>query len=166
MSDVNHTGMSYEIPLHTPETRLKIVASMEYALRDKRDQFDGFVVQGYSMTIIGSILAHEMGKQLAIVRKPDDDRNSFLDTEGKHNQRWVFADDLISSGKTFNRVKDGLKPIQGTIVGVALWHSGSDTEHIKRITNTPVWMKRHLVDEWYLERKAREAELLGGTTTA
>lgn len=145
---MSHSAAGYEKPLHIPEQRDQVVREIKKALRYKKKLFDGFVVQGYSMSIIGSILAHEMGKQIAVVRKHDDDRNSWMDVEGKHHQRWVFLDDLISSGRTFERVKEGLEEIMGEIVGICLWYDSNGTE-AKR-TGVPVWMCRHLGHELQL----------------
>lgn len=150
-----HSGPSYEKPLHTPEQRDKIIAAIRDSLSDKMDLFDGFVVQGYSMTIIGSILAHVLGKDIAVIRKPGEKRNSSYNSEGRHSQRWVFVDDLIASGATYTRVEFGVnQELQGKIVGICLWSSYGDVGTLSNgYEQPPVWMNRCLPDEWHAEEK-------------
>jgi hypothetical protein len=75
--------------------------------------FDTVVGTGLSGTIAGTLIAYALKKHLLIVRKPSD-RNqegarsvnhSGWPTEGRMGKRWIFVDDLISSGETRIRVK-------------------------------------------------------------
>jgi orotate phosphoribosyltransferase len=141
-----HTAASHEIMLHSPETRDRIVKAIKMALRYKKSKFDGFAVSGYSMSIIGSILAHEMGKEIAVIRKPTDNRNSMHEVEGKHGKRWVFLDDLIATGTTFNRVCSSISRIEGTIVGACLWlnYDEERADVICQEREVDLWYCKHL----------------------
>lgn len=89
-------------------------------------KFDSFVGTGVSGTIIVPILAREFNKRFLIVRKPGR-THSYYKVEGKINNRdrWVFVDDLIDTGKTFNRVQkiinDELHAFNPSYVGNILY---------------------------------------------
>ena len=117
-----HTGINYEKHLHLPQTRKIIIDAISEAIGPHRKEFDGFVIQGYSMSIIGSIIAQKFRKEIALVRKDSEQRNSHHKVEGSHNKKWVFLDDLISSEGTIKRCVEGVKDIGGTIVGICLWN--------------------------------------------
>jgi hypothetical protein len=77
--------------------------------------FDTVVGTGLSGTIAGTLIAYALKKHLLIVRKPTDQtplerqgkaaNHSGHVTEGRMGKRWIFVDDLISSGETCARVK-------------------------------------------------------------
>lgn len=81
---------------------------------DLRDvDFDTLVATGVSGTIIVPALALSLGKKFVIVRKEhDDSHHGAARLVGQMGHRWIFVDDLISSGKTrryvLNRVKDAV----------------------------------------------------------
>lgn len=71
--------------------------------------FDTFVGTGLSGTIAAPVLAYALNKKFLIVRKASDaelQNHSGHSSEGHLGARWVFVDDLISSGDTFRRVAD------------------------------------------------------------
>lgn len=69
--------------------------------------FEGIACTGLSGLLVAPALAMEMGKRLAVVRKKQDIVNHSdhrIETNFKPGDRWVFIDDLISSGCTRDRV--------------------------------------------------------------
>jgi hypothetical protein len=67
--------------------------------------FDTIVVTGMSGALVGAPLAHHLHKHLVVVRKADDKHNhSWGHIEGHMGHRWIFVDDLVSSGDTRSRV--------------------------------------------------------------
>lgn len=117
-----HQGCSYERPLHFVDDRNRILTLIETRIGDT--EFDGFAISGYSMSIIGSILADRMKKQLMVVRKVHEPRYSEHNVEGALNQRWLFVDDMIDSGRTLQHVYDGVQSLKGELLGVVLWRDG------------------------------------------
>ncbi|AYD87004.1 phosphoribosyl transferase [Mycobacterium phage NearlyHeadless] len=67
-------------------------------------EFDTLVGTGLSGTIAVIKLAKMLDKRYLLVRKPNDGSHSSQPAEGSLGRRWVFVDDLISSGRTFARV--------------------------------------------------------------
>lgn len=70
-------------------------------------EFDGFIVTGVSGIAMGAIMARSCKKTLTIVRKDDDKKtHSGYNIENiKWGAKYIFLDDLIASGVTFNGVK-------------------------------------------------------------
>lgn len=98
-----------------------IIKTILETLIPKIKKFDSIVVSGYSMALIGSIVAHELKKNIVIVRKKDEESHSDYVAEGFSKQRCVFIDDLVATGDTLHYVHKMLKDIKGTIVGVILY---------------------------------------------
>ena len=71
--------------------------------------FEALVVTGVSGMLIGPIVAHLMGKRLAVIRKSHElnhivsHAEIMVETNMKAGDRWVFFDDLIASGQTIQR---------------------------------------------------------------
>lgn len=77
--------------------------------------FDTFVGTGLSGTLVVPLLARNMGKRFLIVRKEEDTKNhSTHKVEGYLGQRWIFVDDLTSSGDTRSRVTDVVNSISAS----------------------------------------------------
>lgn len=93
-------------------------------LRRHKHQFDSFVVTGYSSSLIGSILALKMKKNLTILRKDSDSRHSRHMFEGVVGSRNVFVDDLVSSGDTLKFVYRRLQEFHCSLYGVYLYFDG------------------------------------------
>jgi len=74
------------------------------------------------MALIGSIVAHELKKNIVLVRKDGDNAHSDYVTEGLLKQRCVFIDDLVATAATFQHVIHQLKKVKGSIVGVVLYY--------------------------------------------
>jgi len=108
--------------------RRNLVSSAKVVLQSSGLDYDMLVVTGVSGCIFGASLADALGMPLCIVRKdevpashsgrivegPDDD-----DTPIK----WLFVDDLMSTGATYIRVQQKIKLryTQSVHVGVFLY---------------------------------------------
>ena len=114
------------------KTRSMIVNCAVYKLKTINDKFTAIAVSGYSMSLIGSIVADKMKKEIIIVRKDTDRRASGLSAEGKTEQKCVFIDDMIFSGNSFIRVKEGVESLKGSIVAMFLYNSGCGTYRIEK----------------------------------
>jgi len=94
--------------------------------------FDAIVCIGVSGMLVGPALAVSMGKGLAIVRKTDDKQNHAVvrvETNMKDGDRWIFVDDLISSGETARRVSEiMLRDGWGDPTGTYLYNSDEYTK--------------------------------------
>lgn len=75
--------------------------------------FDTFVGTGLSGSLVVPVLAHEFGKDFAIVRKGREGSHSYNMVEGKLGHRWVFVDDFVSTGKTAQMVDERIKEAAG-----------------------------------------------------
>ena len=104
-------------------TRLQDPAALvRQAIIDLADvDFDTVVVTGLSGTLIGPRLADALGKYLLAVRKPNDDSHSWLPAEGTLGDRWVFADDFLITGETYQRVQDAVKRLDYPTKHVGVW---------------------------------------------
>jgi orotate phosphoribosyltransferase len=103
---------------------VKLVEQGRLMLIDK--DFDTFVGTGLSGTIGASVLAAALNKHLLIVRKPDDTGNhSGNKVEGRIGQKWVFVDDMISSGATLQRVQEVVSGLEGAPQYVASYTYGA-----------------------------------------
>lgn len=115
------TACSHEEQLFQKEKRDKIVRDLVKQLTPHIDKFDAIAVSGYSMALIGPIIADRLNKNIVLVRKDSEDRRSGHIVEGIHNQRCIFIDDLIDYGKTFDRVWTNVQSIGCTVVGYILY---------------------------------------------
>ena len=102
------------VMLH-PVSRKRVMARAVKAAKTL-PEFDTVVFTGNSGALFGPELAGRLGKQMLLVNKPGVSRHCSMAVEGAVNiGRWVFADDLISSGDTFFTVRRA----------VAEWRSGA-----------------------------------------
>ncbi|SRR5258706_5006043 len=74
-------------------------------------EYDTMVGTGLSGTLVVPTLARTFGKHWAIVRKEKSPHASGM-IEGDIGQSWLFVDDFISSGATFQRVQDVIKGLK------------------------------------------------------
>jgi adenine/guanine phosphoribosyltransferase-like PRPP-binding protein len=81
-------------------------------LSQHADEFDSIAVRGMSGVLVGSPVALHLDKPLIIVRKPGEQRHSPDLVINKHNagRRFLFLDDLISTGETRREVGRALRP--------------------------------------------------------
>lgn len=100
-------------------------------------EFDTLVATGLSGTVVAPILAHELGVNFFIVRKPDDlSTHSYKRAVGHIGRRWVFLDDFIDTGRTLTRVRKQVAEVvaneaewaydeaQNTMVELPTWTTG------------------------------------------
>jgi len=77
--------------------------SRAYATLVDKD-FDTLVGRGLSGALIIPELASILGKRWAVVRKPGDSNHREYAVEGTIGKRWIFVDDVISTGATYRDV--------------------------------------------------------------
>lgn len=95
---------------HILERPDETIARAKKAL--KGVDFDTFVCIGLSGGTAGALLGHALNKNVFVLRKDDDNethdgRRYF----GQMGERWVFLDDLIDSGKTYNHVMERIEEL-------------------------------------------------------
>ncbi len=73
-------------------------------LAEKTGTFDSIAVSGASMMLIASVVAYRLKKNIILVRKEEEERNSKCSVEGQTDQRYIIIDDLIASGRTLKYV--------------------------------------------------------------
>lgn len=87
--------------------------------------FDTLVGVGVSGAVIVPTLARLLGADFAIVRKENDGSHGWNKIEGVVGRKWLFVDDLVSSGTTVRRVcrlmRENFPDSQ--LVGAYLYHS-------------------------------------------
>lgn len=114
------------------------------------DSFDTLVGTGMSGALIVPTLARALRKHWLVVRKPDDGTHDYHGAVGQIGERWIFVDDFLSTGKTFQRVmrwindnaqgrvydykSDSYKTTKTTFVGTYMyerlvWENARDTIH-------------------------------------
>jgi adenine/guanine phosphoribosyltransferase-like PRPP-binding protein len=94
-----------------PDTFNKTIEKAIEVLSKKR--FKTLIVRGLSGVIIGTVVAHRLGKELVIVRKPTErSHGSGLETTNAlmaNLGACVFFDDFIESGATLKATLAGLR---------------------------------------------------------
>ncbi len=97
----------------------------------EKTHFEAIAVTGNSGTVFGGALAFWMEKKLILVRKESDNTHSCYRVEGDCTiSSWIFVDDRIVTGTTFDRVTKALRLFapQAKLVGSYLYHE--ETCHI------------------------------------
>lgn len=84
-------------------------------------KFDTFVATGLSGLMIAPVVAEMLGKNLLAVRKPRESIHSNNRLQGTLGERWVFLDDFIGGGATFERVWDAVNGYDTQFVGACLY---------------------------------------------
>jgi adenine/guanine phosphoribosyltransferase-like PRPP-binding protein len=103
------------------------VKAMADQLKDHK--FDTIVATGISGISVGPMVASILGKQIAIIRKPGERRYSEFKVEFvgalEHSipGLWVFLDDLLVTGTTFQRVVKVMKAKKSSCIGIALYNT-------------------------------------------
>lgn len=123
-------------PMLFPKDRKKIIDKAVKKLR--KVKFDTIAVSGFSGAILGSIVAHRLRKKLTLIRKPDDDSHSTTKIEGNTwDCKYIILDDLISSGKTYHRIRDAM--CESELVGIYLYqhhiYTVEGLERFERVYN-------------------------------
>src|SRR5690242_21048845 len=70
---------------------------------DKEHPFDTLVARGMSGAAIVPVLAWELNKEFALVRKDDVHSHGTQQVVGTLRGRWLFVDDFFSTGGTLDR---------------------------------------------------------------
>lgn len=85
-----------------------LIVDARVCLRGKK--FDTLIGTGLSGALVLPLLARALRKNFAVVRKPDN-AHSDERVEGAIGSRWIFVDDLVSTGATFQRVHHEVRQI-------------------------------------------------------
>lgn len=106
--------------------RTKIVDTAVKKLKRIKSKFDAIAFSGMSGALMAPIVAHELGKRVIAVRKPDEKPHSSHRTEGVHGDRYIILDDFIFSGDTLKRIKESIEQeaVFGPCVGCYLYSEG------------------------------------------
>ena len=72
-------------------------------------QCDTIIGRGLSGGLAVSMLGRHFGLHWAVVRKPQDGSHSEYKVEGEIGERWLFVDDLMTSGHTLRCAYDEIK---------------------------------------------------------
>lgn len=116
-----YNGKIFDLKLRT-----KLVREMCRML--KHMDFDSIAISGYSMSVIGSMVAWRMNKHVIVCRKDGESSHSGLRVEGeKEFRRFIIIDDLIASGNTLNHVLGRVKELNSDakFLGMMLFNSES-----------------------------------------
>lgn len=73
--------------------------------------FDTIVGRGLSGGIAAPLIAHVLGKNWLVVRKPDVRSHAWAKAEGRLGNRWIFVDDFIGTGATRDAVVEAVAQI-------------------------------------------------------
>jgi hypothetical protein len=84
------------------------VCVQKFRIAMRAVDFDTLVGTGLSGTLAAQLFARAIGVNFAIVRKAGDGTHSMNRIEGTIGKRWVFVDDLVSSGDTRRRVREAM----------------------------------------------------------
>lgn len=105
-------------------SRERLIDNARSALADV--DYDTIIGTGLSGSLIIPVLAEALDKQFAIVRKQNDGSHSSMTVEGRIGDKWIMVDDQISTGRTFVRVYEGVKDVDGDtkFVGAYLYFDG------------------------------------------
>lgn len=150
MTEAKVTACCHEQPIFTIEKRDMLVSIAMETLKTWTNHFDAIAISGYSSAMTAPILAHLLRKNIVLVRKASEVRFSCFEAEGKHGQRVLFLDDLISSGNTLRHVYNGLAKLDCKIVGYYLYmntnHWGKVDEVSPDIINMNLPYNQYFVD--------------------
>lgn len=97
----------------------KTVSVATERLRPFRKHFQVIAVSGMSGVLVGSPVAIRLRRELVVIRKPSDsDNHSSEDIINgqavKVSTPYLFLDDFISLGSTFNRVRERMEYSEDT----------------------------------------------------
>jgi len=109
--------------LYPQVDRASIIRQAVNALKPHKEAFEAIAVSGYSSSLIGSILADRLKKNLIVVRKDSEERISNYLIEGIPFQPYIYVDDLIQSGDTLKRVYQRCNEfLKAPMYGVYIYH--------------------------------------------
>jgi adenine/guanine phosphoribosyltransferase-like PRPP-binding protein len=101
-------------------------------LRQRGIQVDALAFTGYSGSLIGSIVAYNLGLNVLIVRK--EQSHSYHSFEGtiKEHGHYVIIDDFIRSGDTITHIQKFIKVWQDVQCSAILLYNQKDQEEHKK----------------------------------
>lgn len=95
----------------------------------KKVDFDTIAFRGMSGALIAPIVAHKMGKEIAMLRKPDAPTHSSYKYEGHLEvARYIILDDFVSSGTTVAKIISDMRLAVGRhvkFVGLYTYYSNN-----------------------------------------
>jgi len=129
--DNNHLDYvsGYMAGLFKPDNAQEFVSQARRVIREENLDFDTIVVRGISGLIAGLRLADALpGVGLGVVRKPNENSHG-QKYEGYLGERWLFVDDLVSSGATWWETIKGVhrmggKTFKTQCIGALLYNAG------------------------------------------
>jgi adenine/guanine phosphoribosyltransferase-like PRPP-binding protein len=98
--------------------------------------FDTIVFRGFSGALVGPLVALQLGKRMALVRKQGDAAHSDQIVEGAIDGKYIILDDFIDTGETVRKIVMAVKidPYKHTTsaecVGVYMWHDAYQRERV------------------------------------
>jgi len=101
-----------------------LIRKVREELEPHQDAFDGIVFRGLSGSLVAPMVAAQMGKPFAVVRKEGEACHSKYEVEGWHGfKRYIIIDDLIASGGTVKTIQTEMLKLEGSpvCVGFLLW---------------------------------------------
>jgi|SRR5579864_2987186 len=102
----------------TREGVTRIVADAVEKLRDLN--FDTIAFRGMSGALIAPIIAHQLGKEIAMIRKEGVTTHSVCSYEGyKEVKRYVIVDDFVSTGDTIAKIMEAMRRHNGSGIKLA-----------------------------------------------
>lgn len=105
-----------------PQVRRERLTKVLRQIRSSKVKFDAILVMGVSGTVMGAMLADRLKLPLCVVRKDDRDSHSGDFFEGVRGvKRYLFVDDLISSGRTLARAQYVMWQFNPTAVCAGFW---------------------------------------------
>jgi adenine/guanine phosphoribosyltransferase-like PRPP-binding protein len=87
------------------------------------DMYDALVCTGISGLAIAAPLSIVLDKPLAVVRKPGVNAHSGRNPGMQAGFRYLFIDDMVDTGATYERVLDAIYQSRGAIAGQYLYHA-------------------------------------------
>ncbi len=98
----------------------RIVKKAVAALKDI--DFDTIVFRGMSGALIAPIVAHVLGKEIVMLRKPEAQTHSSYKYEGYLNvQRYIIIDDFVSTGSTVGEIVSRMRDMVADVKFVGLY---------------------------------------------
>ena len=124
MASKTHNYLMANFDRKTQDRSLRWISKQFKTAEILKQDFDGFAVMGISGAIMGALIARKMNKKLVVVRKENDGSHSDYKVENiEAGDKLIFLDDLVASGKTYKRVRDGVNFHGGKILSIILYYS-------------------------------------------
>ena len=106
MNHANHLRYLFDV------TRRNITIDLVLKeVEEKKYEFDAIAVRGTSGLLVGSIVAHLLGKEICIVRKNNEGSHSLFNVEGPEGiePKFLIIDDCVDSGETIVHILAAIK---------------------------------------------------------